>query len=90
MFTKHLLSHFHLEQIANDYFLLWHEAETEEEKKQVREEYEREVQLALVVPFGVHAGEAAVIHAILSNNPMMNFGYLLLVVVVWSLVRRLL
>jgi hypothetical protein len=89
-FTKHFLSHFHLEKIANDYFLLWHEAETEEEKKEVRKEYEKQVKLAVLMPFGVHAGEAALIHTMLTSNPMMNVGYVMLTILVWTLIRRLL
>ena len=87
--AKHLLSHIHLEQIANEYFLLWHEAVSDTEKDQVRAEYEKQVKLAFVVPLGVHAGEAAAIH-VLSDNPMLSIGYLALAAVVWNLIRRLL
>jgi hypothetical protein len=52
----------HIKQISHDYYLLWHETENEKERENIRREYHQEVSLALLVPFGIHAGEVAILH----------------------------
>jgi hypothetical protein len=86
--VKRLLKHFEIETLANEYYILWHEAQSDSEKEQVHSEYVRQLALACLVPFGIHAGEAALIH-VLYTNPMFSIGFFIVVIAVWSLIRRL-
>lgn len=76
--------------MSHDYFLLWHEAESDEEKVALRHEYMQEAALCFVVPLGLHAGEAAILHQLVNQHPIMSVGYIALALVVWGFMRRLL
>ncbi|MFZ1852269.1 MAG: hypothetical protein WAU15_08640 [Nitrosomonas sp.] len=65
------LEHFHVKEIANDYFQKWHDATSEEEKEEVTKEYYRELSLALLLPFGITTGTAVVIN---STNEVVLIG----------------
>ena len=88
--AKTVLGHFHLDKIPGDYRILYFEADGEEAKQAVWDEYVREVKLALLVPLGVHAGLAAILHPLVSNFTTVAGWYAVIAVTVWLMIKRVL
>ena len=82
-FFRRVCKSLHLEQMSHDYYALWHEATSAKERENVRSEYEREMRLALLVPFGVHAGEVTVIHFFMSNEVLLSFSVIVIAVAIY-------
>jgi hypothetical protein len=75
-------------QIANDYLILWSEAEDGAGRKEAWMSYRREMRRAMAYSLTLEGAHAAIIHQA-SASPAMGGGYVLLYVIVyWWMMRR--
>lgn len=75
-------------QIANEYYLLWNEAEDDEEKKFVWKCYAREMRRAVAYSLTIEGANAAILHHAVAS-PAIGGGYIgLYVLVYWWMMRR--
>lgn len=85
--VEQIAKHFHVEQIAHDYFLEWHEASTDEERCEVWRKYRRDVNLGVLTAFGIDATVATTLHLLLLDL-RFSILFVALVMAVASALRR--
>lgn len=64
----------HIKQISHDYFQMWHEAESDEERVRITQEYHIEIALAALLPAGLTLGSAVILNMFSPATHIMLFA----------------
>lgn len=76
---RRLLRPIYVEQISYDYYRMYHEALTDNDRNMLCAEYNKELALAFLLPFGKSAGGVAFLHYGLSTDALFALIFIIVV-----------